>query len=305
MKRIKKVPLAISGLALAIAALGNLIAPHSEGAQLLCGLLSAFLIWLFILKCIFDFQQVKEDTKNPVVLSALPTSTMALMLLWVYALPYIGHGAVFLWYLAVAAHFLIMCLFIRRFIVGLKIQNVFPGCFVASVGIVTVSVTSPDMGALQLGQAIFYVGFTLYFFVLPLIVYRLIKLGGPPEPARPTLAIFAAPMCLCIVGYLSVFPQPNRMLLYGMLTVALIKYICVTVKMVSLIRLKFYPTFAAFTFPYVIGATAFKMGNDFLIANGYTFFSFVPVFSEALAVLIVAYVFVRYAIFLLSAKTTP
>jgi len=67
--------------------------------------------------------------------------------------------------------------------------------------------------------------------------------------------------------------------------------------MFSLLRIKFYPTYAAFTFPYVISATAFRVGNTFLVKNGYDFFSFAPTLSEWIAVAVVLYVLVRYVMF--------
>ena len=72
--------------------------------------------------------------------------------------------------------------------------------------------------------------------------------------------------------------------------------------MVSLLKLKFYPTYAAFTFPYVISAIAFNEANAFLMKNGYTFFSFAPIVSKWIAVIIVVYVLIRYVMFLFSAS---
>jgi exfoliative toxin A/B len=303
MHFIQTTPLAVSGLALALASLGNLLLPHGKAIYMICGVLSAAILCLFFLKVIFDFQNVKEDLKNPVILSSLPTSPMALMLLCVYIKPYIGVIAVGLWYLAVACHVLIMIVFAKRFVIKFSLQNVFPTWFVGCVGIVVASVTSPAMNAVILGQAIFCTGFALYLIVLPIAIYRIAKLGLP-EPARPTIAIFTAPMNLCMAGYFSTFAQPNAALIYAMLTVSVMLYIYVTVKVLFLIRMKFYPTFAAMTFPYVINATAFKMANDFLTGNGYSFFSMAPVISEWMAIMIVTYVLVRYIIFFISKNSS-
>ena len=299
MKFIRKVPLAISGLALGLASLGILLQPHGEAISFTLGAFSFLILCAVFIKIIFDLKRVKEELKNPLVLSTLPTFTMALMLLCVYAKPYVGIPAVYLWYLAVAAQILIMLVFAKRFIVGLKLETVFPSWFVVTVGIVTASVTSPAMDAKLLGQMIFYAGFVLYFIVLSINIYRLIKLRELPEPAQPTLAIFTAPMSLCIVGYFAAFPQPNALFVYVMLFIAAVSYIFVSVKMFSLVRLKFYPSFAAFTFPYVISAIAFELTNVFLVDNGYYFFSFMPIISKWIAIIVVAFVSVRYLQFLI------
>jgi len=297
MKFIKSVPLALSGLSLGIAALGILLSVYGQGLRYACAVLSATILFIFILKIIFDFPHVREELKTPVVLSALPTSTMALMLLCTYLLPYLGIIAICIWYTAVAVHLFLMILFFKRFIMNLELKNVFPGWFVTFVGIVTVAVTAPVMGAVYMGQAAFYIGFTLYFVAISLIILRIKKVKIFPEPALPTIAIFTAPMSLCIVGYFSSFEHQNEMIVYGMLTVAFATYILVLIKMISLLRIEFYPTYSAFTFPFVISATAFRIGASFLAERGIHFFSYVAHISLWVAVVLVVYVLVRYMMF--------
>lgn len=269
-------------------------ASTKTNASPLRGILSAAILCLFILKLIFDAGTVKEELKNPIAFSILPTATMSLMLLCAYVKPFWGVAAVCLWYAALVIHVLIMVLFCVRFVRGFKLSTVFPSWFVTGVGIVTASVTSPAMEARPLGQILFYVGLAMYLVLLPLIIYRMVKVKPMPEPARPTIAIFTAPVSLCLVGYLSAFETPNTALVYGLLAAAVISYVCVTVCMVSLLRLKFYPTYAAFTFPYVISAIAFKSANALLVNNGYGFFSFIPAVTEWVAVAVVVYVLFRY-----------
>jgi exfoliative toxin A/B len=101
-------------------------------------------------------------------------------------------------------------------------------------------------------------------------------------------------MSLCIVGYFSSFEQRSEPLVYAMLAMATICYVYVSVNMLYMLSVKFYPTYAAFTFPYVISAIAFRLGNAFLVERGMGFFAPVAQLSVWLAVAIVAYVSVRY-----------
>lgn len=303
MKLIKRTPISISGVSLALAALGNLLSPYFNGTvRNICGLFSAALLILFIARLALDWESVKNELKNPVPMSILPTSTMALMLLCGYVKPYWGSAVVVIWYAALVAHVLIMLLFAWRFVLGFKLQNVFPSWFVALVGVVVASVTSPAMNAASLGRVIFFAGLVLYVVILPVIIYRMAKTRPLPEPARPVIAIFTAPVSLCLVGYLSAFEHPSVVPVCVMLTVAALSYIYVTVNMVFLLRLKFYPTYAAFTFPYVISAVAFKQANAFLQRNGYDFFAFVPRIAEWVAIAVVAYVVIRFARFIAVGK---
>jgi exfoliative toxin A/B len=251
---------------------------------------------MFLLKIVCDFKNVNEDLKNPVFLSALPTSTMAVMVLCTYLKPHFSVLALGLWYVALAIHIFIMLLFAKRFILGFQLKNVFPSWFVACVGIVVASVTSADMGTTHIGQVIFFIGFSFYILVFPIVTYRVATLEMP-EPSRPTIAIFTAPMNLSLAGYFSAFDTHNVTIVLVMLIIAVVLYVATSVKVLLLLPTKFYPSFAAFTFPYVISATAFSRANDFLLEHGISFFAFMPVVSTGIAIVIVLFVMIRYGMF--------
>lgn len=295
MKHIQKIPLALSAVSLSLAALGNLLRSYGEGIRTACGILSGALLLLYLLRVIFDAAHVREELKNPVAFSILPTATMALMLLCAYVKPYVSFAEI-VWYAAAALQVVIMLLFAKRFVLGFAPQTVFPSWFIVGAGIAVASVTSPAMGARPVGQIAFYVGLALYILLLPIVIHRMVKLKPLPEPARPTIAIFTAPMSLCLAGYLAAFEQPSRPLVLAMLAVAALSYLYVTVQMFSLLRLPFYPTYAAFTFPYVISAVAFKSANAFLTNGGGPSFAAVVTVCEWLSVCVVAYVLIRFAL---------
>jgi exfoliative toxin A/B len=200
--------------------------------------------------------------------------------------------------MAIVIHIFIMLLFIKRFVIGFQLGTVFPSWFIAGVGIVTASVTAPAMNAILIGQIAFYVGLILYFAIFPLVVLRMNKVRVFPEPARKTIAIFTAPMSLLVVGYFSSFvsqEQGNPILVYFMLGIAAVSYIYVTFMMFSLLKIKFYPTYAAFTFPYVISAIAFRLGANFLAnRHGFHFLINIADMTMWIAVGVVVFVLVHY-----------
>lgn len=300
MKFIKTIPMATCSLALGLAALGNLLLPLENGTTIryICGALSLVFLIIFGLKICFDSPHAREELKTPVPLSVLPTATMTIMLLSTYIRPFLPSIALVIWYAAVVTHIFIMLLFIKRFVIGFQLATVFPSWFVAGVGIVTASVTAPAMNAIIIGQIAFYVGFVLYFAILPLVVLRMKKVRVFPEPARKTIAIFTAPMSLLIVGYFNSFisqDQGNPILVYFMLAIAAVSYIYVTFMMFSLLKIKFYPTYAAFTFPYVISALAFRLGANFLAdRHGFHFLINIADVTMWIAVVLVVYVIVHY-----------
>jgi exfoliative toxin A/B len=302
MKFVRSMPMAVGGLSLAFAALGNLLLPlpYGEVLRYISGFLSVSILILFMLKVILDFPHAREELKTPVVLSVLPATTMTVMLLCVYLSPYLGAFAVVIWYLAIIAHLSFMFIFYKKFILDFKLNTVFPSWFIAFVGIATVSITAPVMGNVFIGQLFFFLGFFLYFVSLALIVWRMKTVKIFPEPIRPTIAIFTAPMSLLIVGYINSFlpqGQYSRMLLYFMIFIAIASYIYVTAMMFFLLRIKFYPTYAAFTFPYVISAIAFRSIATFFAENelgGILFFTLLAHLSQWIAIAVVLYVLYHY-----------
>jgi len=294
MKFIKSIPMATPSIALALATLGNLLLlPFGDVVRNVLGVLSFVTLNIFALKLCLDRKHAAEELKTPIPLSVLPTATMAIMILTTY-IEFLGQAAEVIWYTALAVHVLIMLVFAKRFVIGFKLGTVFPTWFVAGVGIVTASVTAPA-GAQTIARIAFGVGFVLYFAVLLLVIIRMNKVRIFPEPARNTIAIFTAPMALLTVGYFNAFNEINPAFLYFLLIGAVVSYVYVSGMMFSLIKINFYPTCAAFTFPYVISAMAFRIGSRFIYnRHGIEFLIPIADMTMWIAVGVVVFVLVHY-----------
>ena len=81
---IKRIPIPIAGLALALLALANLVTFLNPVILAAFRIISAILLVLLTLKVIIAPKFVAEDFKNPVILSVAPTYSMAFMLLGAY-----------------------------------------------------------------------------------------------------------------------------------------------------------------------------------------------------------------------------
>ena len=298
MNLIKRTPLPISGLALGLAALGNLLRPFGENLRYAIGIVSGIIMIFYLLKLISDWKFVKHDAKSPVIHSILPSATMTFILLSTYIQPYFPVLALITWYVFSAIHMILMISFIIKYVKNFEISTVFSSLGLIACGLVVISVTSPAMNNVQLGQLAFWIGFSLYFLWLSLIFIRAFKMPVLLEPARPTIAITTAPMSLIIVGYFSVFTERSVILIYFMIFMAFSAYSFVIYKMFFLLRLRFYPSYSAFTFPLVISALAFRLSNNFLISNGINFFRPIYHISIFISIAIVIYVSVRYLIYM-------
>ncbi|GLI57806.1 C4-dicarboxylate ABC transporter [Propionigenium maris DSM 9537] len=296
---VKKTPTPIAGLMLALAAAGNLMASYGMGIRNLFGMVS-FIIFVFIVaKNFMNPDSLKEDLKNPVVASVVPTFFMGGMVLSTYAKPYIGGGAFVVWGVFVMLHLFMMVFYTKRFLMDFKIKKIFPSIFVVYVGIVVASVTAPAYGMQGLGKALFWFGLISYLVLLPIAGYRAIKVKGIPEPALPTLVIFAAPASLCLAGYMSSFPEKSVSMVIFLTTLSLIMYLIVLALLPKLLKVKFYPSYSAFTFPLVISAIAMKMTNGYLKAVWKSnALEGIVKFQEAISVTAVLYVLFCFVQFL-------
>ena len=193
---------------------------------------------------------------------------MTLMQLAGYLAPFAYIPAFALWSAAVVAHLALMGWFTARFISHFKLHEVFPTYFICYVGIVVASVTSPTFGMEAVGHLLFWFGFACYVVLLGLVTYRYMK-HEIPESARPLFCIYTAPMSLSLVGYLATAPQPNLVFVLAMLVLAQVLFAVVLSRLPVLLRLRFYPSYAAMTFPFVITATALGKALAFFQANGF------------------------------------
>ncbi|MBU3144911.1 TDT family transporter [Clostridium sp. CF012] len=297
---IKKIPVPIAGLMLALAATGNLVLSYGGIYRNIFGVVSALILLLLIFKISFDTKAVVESFKNPVVASVIPTFTMGLMILATYIKPYDPSISFGIWCFGLVLHCFLIIYFTAKFIFNFDIKKVFPSYFVVYVGIVVASMTAPTYNLISLGKGAFWFGLTSYLCLLPIVIYRTFVIKGIPEPALPTIAIFTAPASLCLAGYLACFPVKNNLILGFLGGLSLIMFLGVISYLPKLLKIKFYPSYSALTFPMVISAVAMKQLNGYLVKIKQPIYTlkYLVEFQEMLAVLIVIYVLARYFKFL-------
>lgn len=303
---IKRIPIAIAGVMLAMAATGNLIQTYSPELRLVFGSISAIIGILLIIKFIMYPKTLSEDLENPISASVAATFTMAIMLLATYVKPFSSTIGLVLWFIGLILHCALILLFTFRFILKFNIKKVFPSYFIVYVGIAVASITAPAFSMTALGQAAFWFGFASYLVLLAVISYRVIKVKEIPEPAQPLIIIFAAPASLCLAGYLSSFENKSMAIVYFLAILSIAMYVFALTQLPRLLKLKFYPSYSAFTFPMVISAVSIKMTDGFLTksGNGIAFLKYIVMIQTVIAVAIVLYVLIRYILMLIGSKQT-
>lgn len=301
---IKKVPIPLCGVMLGTAALGNLLQSYSEGVRYVCGAVAGLLLILVLLKLIMFPKAVKEDMKNPIMASVAGTFPMSLMILSTYVKPFIGAAAYYIWLFAIALHIVLILYFTIKFIIKLQMPKVFASYYIVYVGIAVAAITAPAYEKLSVGSAAFWFGFVSLIVLLVLVTVRYVKYKEIPDPAKPLICIYAAPTSLCIAGYVqSVTPKAYGMLM-GMFVAASVLYLFALVKAVGYLKLPFFPSYASFTFPFVISAIASKQTMACLMNMGRPMpaLQYVVLIETVIAAVFVVYTLIRFLQFLFVTK---
>lgn len=296
---LKKYPFPICGLILGTATLGNLIKNYGENYRSILGIIAGILQIALIIKIFMYQEDFKESMENPVVASTFATFPMAFTIISTYLPKNIG---IFVWILGFVMHAVLILWFTKKFVPNFDIKKVFTTWFILYVGIVTVSVSSPTYNMQGIGQGVFWFGFIVYLCLLPVVCFRVFRIKGIPEPALPTLVVFSAPASLLLAGYMNAFKSKNMAIVYFILFLSTLFYVYSLSVLPGLLKLKFYPSYSAFTFPLVISALAMKLAAKFLKDSGQNI-ALLPYFvnfQEIIAVLIIIYVLYRYLKFLFS-----
>lgn len=299
---IEKVPVPIAGVTLGLTALGNLIIDFSPILRWGCGLIAAVLFVLLIAKLVLFSDKIKQDFTNPIIASVSATAFMTLMQLSSYAHAFVPTISLYVWYAAIIGHFALMIWFSWTYLRKFKLSDVYPTYFITFVGIVVASVTSATFDRTALGYGIFWFGFTAYMAMLILVTIRYIKLPVA-DGAKPLFCIYTAPMSLCLAGYLTTASEPSVVFAVALEIAAQILYVIVLTQLPKLLRLPFFPSYAAFTFPFVITAIALQklialLGNTGIAVPGAL--SLLLAAETVMACVMVTYALVRYLMFLLS-----
>lgn len=312
---LKNVPIPICGLILGLSSLGNLIKVYGyiTIGNILGG--CAFILLILVLaKIILTFSHTKKSLTDPIVASVSPTFTMAIMVLstYIFQNPSFQEIAKLIWFIAIIMQYLLMIFFIYNFLIrpSVEIEHLYPSWFIIFVGIGVIAVTSSNYFPL-IGKINFWIGLFFYCLLLPLIIYRVFHIKNMPVATFPLVTIIAAPGSLELTGYLNSFNNYNIDLVLVLLTISQVLYWFIILQMIRLFILAhvkklfhfpFYPSYAAFTFPLVISATAITTVANKFHSELYNVYIILGVakFETLVAFVICLYVLYKYAHYLIS-----
>ena len=255
-----KIPLALSSLLLALFSLSNQISQYALFSQGIWCLASIGLV-LILGRLWLGKDQTKEDLKNTVISSSFPSFFMALFLFFT-RLPISLTGQTALWLCLLLVYLAYIIFFSYRFLKSFKLEDVYPSWFVVYVGPAISLVTAPSTISNTFKATI--LGLTgLAAGLLFILIYRLFRIKVSPG-LQASLAVLAAPLALLITAYLKSGQETNSLLLVGLLLPSQVFYFYSLGLFAKLVKKGFVPLFAAFSFPLVNSANAFKAATTSL-----------------------------------------
>ena len=306
MSVFKRIPVPICAIILGMFGLGNLIQSYSEGLRLLCGAAGAVLMVMFLIGVVLDLKKFLGEMENPIMASVFCAFPMAVMMLATYVKPYIGASAKGIWFAGVAIHVVMILYFTVKFVLHFSIEKVFASWFVVYVGIAMAGITAPAFGTESIGSACVWFGIVALVVLLILVTMRYVK-KPVPDPAKPVICIYAAPTSLCIAGYIQSVTPKSLSLLTVLWAVATVLFLLACVKFVQYFKLPFFPSYAAYTFPFVISAIASKqlLACAANMGSPMGFLSTVVLVETIIATCTTLYALIRYLVFLFTAPKQP
>ncbi len=265
------VPTSQASLALGMIGLGHAWALYipeiGKQIQPILAAVGAILLLPVLIKYLLNRHIFSADIKNPLTGSLMAPMSMALLILCDYLAVIQPIVAYPLWFAALTLHVSMAVLFFFHQIKNFRMSNIVPSWFLYPVGLISSSLAGTQFGHTVYSETIASVCITIYFFMLPLVLYRLVFEGMLRKRARPTLAIMAAPINLTLSAYLVNFPEPDPILTGALAGIAITMTMLIYLCYFRLLKLKFQPSIAAITFPSVISSIAMHRLTTFFEAE--------------------------------------
>ena len=302
MNIIKNLPLAITGLILAILSLGKIYTDFSS----IFFIIGSILIFLVLLKLVLHFDTFNYELNNLIALSTFGTFSMALMLFSTYLkplfMPISQSIAIGIWILGIIIHLSIIILFTKNYVLkNFNIENVFATWWIVYIGITMAAITAPAFGLSQYGFVFFGIGFILMMPTLILVSYRYLMFTSIDDQYKPFICIYTALFSILLVGYVNALNIDVNFLsvIYLLACIFYIFAIYQAIKLIIIDKLRFMPSFSAFTFPFVISAIATGEAYKFF---GLCILNYLFYIQAIIALVLVIFILCKYLKFLIEAN---
>lgn len=265
ISRLEKLPVPILATLVGAATLSNVYSgqgfPLIRHITMVC---SAIVLVFYVMKVFLYPRICINEYKNAVPCSLYAGFFMLLMILGSYVFEFNPQAGKAIWFTGLgldAVHILVFTW--RNVIMSRNIATTVPSWFVTYNGIMVSSVVGGVMNEPAILTCVVYYGIVVYFILIPLMIWRLIRFEIK-DAVYHTQAVVLAPCSLCLVSYLNIIQEPNAALAGVLYCCVLASLLFIIYKLPSFFSYPFTPGFAGMTFPMAIGIVASTKMAGFL-----------------------------------------
>jgi tellurite resistance protein len=265
----------LSGLAIALQRAGELWASSAALGNVVA-LLSLFafalLVLLYGVKVVRYPEQVIGELTDPVKMSFGATITVSLVLLSITTLQLAPTISKALWMTGASLHLLYTLYALNTWIhkTDFEIRHMSPAWFIPVVGNMLVPVAGVIYASPDISWFFFSIGLLFWLVLFTIIIYRMIFHHPLPDKLLPTLFILIAPPAVGFISYVKLsggLDGFGRVLYFSALFLTLLLF----VQLPRFLRLPFYLSWWAYTFPLAAMTVATLVMHDLTQLPMYTF----------------------------------
>ena len=226
------------------------LAPAVSGVTtLVAAIIFLLLATTYGLKALRHRDRVVAELKHPVRINFLPAISINLILLGILSRSWLEPLSNVLWMAGAALQLALTVLIVSVWLNSERPPNSLnPAWFIPAVGNVLVPMAAVPAGYELTGWFFFSVGMFFWIILGTLVFYRLIVGDALEPPMRPTLAILLAPPAVAFLAWLQLSGDTLGAGL-SFYFIALFTFLLLLPQVAGFLKLPFFPSWWAYTFP--------------------------------------------------------
>jgi len=226
------------------------------------------LIMLYGLKWIYYPEEVKADFHHRIRINFFSAISISILLLSIDFYSYMPLLAIPLWWLGVILHTLFLFKTISFWIQhNFEIQHFNPAWFIPVVGSILIPICGVDIAPMLVSYFFFTIGFFFWIILFVIFFYRAVFHAQMPEKFIPTFFILIAPPAIGFISYIRIGTSLDNFSLF-LLFMAYFFIVLLSFMYQSFVKLKFFISWWAFTFPLsavtIASIVAFQITHELI-----------------------------------------
>ena len=194
-------------------------------------------------------ERVMAELRHPVRINFLPTISISFILLGLLLQDWLPSLATGLWMLGAGLQLLLTVIIVTVWLETERpLGSLNPAWFIPAVGNILVPVVAAPAGYLLVAWFFMAVGLFFWGILITAVFFRLITGPALEPPMRPTLVVMLAPPAVGLLAWLALTGELGitGQLLYS---IGLFTFLLLLPQVPTFIRLAFFPSWWAYTFP--------------------------------------------------------